>query len=227
MPDPDGPMSATNSPGRDLEGDAAQRVDGRGPEPVALLEVARLEDRGECQHAGSVAAPMNAGSAAEVEPGHVADDCLDQTRWRRWIDRRAGRLEPPSAGELAGQRRVTGVAPSPVPRSRPGPGGSVGSRRHRPDRGRDGCRLRRRLGRCLCGRGFGVGRLGRGLRGRLGCSTSCRTCRRTAPSTSSCRWPTCRRRCRRRPSFLPRILLAVTGRLHEHPMDRLVATSSG
>ena len=42
LPEPDGPMTATRSPRRDVEGDAAERVDRRVARAVAAGEVARL-----------------------------------------------------------------------------------------------------------------------------------------------------------------------------------------
>ena len=38
LPEPDGPMTAVSSPARDLERDAAERVDGRVPLPVAAVQ---------------------------------------------------------------------------------------------------------------------------------------------------------------------------------------------
>ena len=44
LPDPEGPMIAVKVPGRDVERDAAQRVDGGIALAVALGEVATRDD---------------------------------------------------------------------------------------------------------------------------------------------------------------------------------------
>ena len=117
LPEPDGPIRATNSPSATRQRDASQGVHGRGAEAVPLGQVARLEDgrhRRQCSRGvwafdgcdrGSHVVPSLLGggdretpgagraggsSAAEVVPGDAADDGLEQARRRRVDDPQTG-----------------------------------------------------------------------------------------------------------------------------------------
>ena len=64
LPEPEGPTRATNSPRRDRQVDAAERVDGHAVRPEDLRQAARLDDRAHAQLSSSFSTFFFVGSSS-------------------------------------------------------------------------------------------------------------------------------------------------------------------